>query len=824
MTSTKKRKYDEVTDCDNEINDWKDFITLRKVTPENNDEVVHQGFLIVTQLDWESTVRNLVIRSGNVIYKLCEHVTGYEHILSYRMLAEAPDDCPFIIRVSFTLDSSALAHIHQFDLMVSPKRFNFAMKEMGIYPCEVIVNRLIRGAMTRPFNDGNDLKLTKIQEEKDLLMWMQGIEYGIENGYNQIELNLSTVQIPGTNWMYNRETDTIEQRQQTPLTDIHYGGGLIINHGVPPFRALLSLVDKDTTLPQSGELVPTRATLLVVPFDVPAQWIDECKNCGLTVKIILSRRDLCNFTTQNIQEADVVITSYQLLRSKKYDDIVHSFFSRVTADENVIPSTSSALKSVCRHLNLQIKGYAKGPILPLQCFQWQRIIYNNVSLLVDDLFKSQRARVVPKLYSRIVWGLVQDKLDLSKQGALEKYCQVLQCKPPFWNLGVVTAIADNIMCRFEPEQIQFREVVYLIELTPGERQGYEKYESSGARTQVLACTYHHFDDRLGQIHHASFKNTIEMLRKKKQYRVEESRNTLQVVTSSLEDAKRSLHENKTLLDSVMAAHAETEEREGDDEDVYSGMSDDMEELMFEIDDEEERIEILTERKKIAKNRIDNSGQSALYFDRIAAQLNPNNLDKCPICFEKNCDTMTICAHLFCRECLSRHFQQYSNCPVCKDHLSTGDSCQIRDVGDAPNGTKFDAIVHKIQQWKDDKIIIVSQFSRILKPLQDMLDEKNIKSVQLVGNTTTRRTMIQNYNNGSTQVMMVNLEHQSSGMRIGKTDHLVFIHALTGNTTSQLYNCALSLVTGTPTVHWFLAKNTIEKPYRQPQVVTLDATT
>ena len=62
----------------------------------------------------------------------------------------------------------------------------------------------------------------------------------------------------------------------------------------------------------------------------------------------------------------------------------------------------------------------------------------------------------------------------------------------------------------------------------------------------------------------------------------------------------------------------------------------------------------------------------------------NEQEKCSICHEQNCNTITNCEHYFHRSCLEQWVIQSSNCPVCSTTINLeSNEVEVMDEGGNP---------------------------------------------------------------------------------------------------------------------------------------------
>jgi SNF2 family DNA or RNA helicase len=115
--------------------------------------------------------------------------------------------------------------------------------------------------------------------------------------------------------------------------------------------------------------IRTRATLVLCPSHLVKQWaVEACNKTKLRVETIWNKSMHTNMTYQHILDADIVVVSFNFLKSASY---INSFNggSHNTSFEGILGAAITASDIVDTNY-----GPTKAPILHL--FDWHRIIYD----------------------------------------------------------------------------------------------------------------------------------------------------------------------------------------------------------------------------------------------------------------------------------------------------------------------------------------------------------------------------------------------------------------------------------------------------------------
>jgi len=102
-----------------------------------------------------------------------------------------------------------------------------------------------------------------------------------------------------------------------------------------------------------------------------------------------------------------------------------------------------------------------------------------------------------------------------------------------------------------------------------------------------------------------------------------------------------------------------------------------------------------------------------------------------------------------------------------------------------HGTKMGNLIHYINQIKDDpktRIIIFSQWDKMLHMIGNTLDENGLKAVYVRGNVHQRTKAIQSFKTSkdNIKIIMLSLEHAASGTNLTEATHVFIIDPVSGS--------------------------------------------
>jgi SNF2 family DNA or RNA helicase len=180
-------------------------------------------------------------------------------------------------------------------------------------------------------------------------------------------------------------------------------------------------------------------------------------------------------------------------------------------------------------------------------------------------------------------------------------------------------------------------------------------------------------------------------------------------------------------------------------------------------------------------------------------------EPCPICYDViNKVTLTKCSHIFCEDCIRTYIKGKSTveCPMCRTQLNVKKDIgfSIDDVEDeetnVQNSDEYKANLNKwgtkmaylikllkliIQKSEDNRIIIFSQWNRMLQLVGSVLDENSIKNVYLKGNIHVMSKNIRNFKrNKDIRVIMLSSDTCCSGSNLTEASHIILLDTVNGN--------------------------------------------
>ena len=200
-------------------------------------------------------------------------------------------------------------------------------------------------------------------------------------------------------------------------------------------------------------------------------------------------------------------------------------------------------------------------------------------------------------------------------------------------------------------------------------------------------------------------------------------------------------------------------------------------------------------KKNYETRVSESKYMLTILQKMESETDEEKT--CSICLDEFVNpTMTSCGHVFCKGCLDMCLSVKSNCPYCKTDLKGKEIYSIATKESKENcsntnpliekyGSKLGkliSVVRKLVIDENNKIIIFSQWDRMLSIIGKTLKENGVSNSFISGNVHCRNSSINKFkmNNNSDNVIMLSLAKSASGTNLTEATHILFVEPIDGN--------------------------------------------
>ena len=582
------------------------------------------------------------------------------------------------------------------------------------------------------------------------------------------------------------------------------GGILADEMGLGKTITSIALINKNTKIInpnmtlENGSInvtnnkVSTKATLVICPSHLTKQWELEIKKCNpnLNSILILTKTNHTKYSYTDILDKDIVIVSFQFLWNISWY-VNYPYFDTPTYDSKRI--TNSRLVTSFKERNKDMLNLFKvnesefpdfevNKTFTFENINWFRIIVDEA----HEIFKATQYNY-------------QEKFLLEFINNLDSENRWFVSGTPFWN----TEGFNNIM-----NFLNFKVIKNL------------SIENNIHKVKL------NYQDLLN--HHISFDNVKKSIFNKFYIR------------NTKESVKDLLNIPSAIIDTVYLKFSEFEEK------LYSSLrgsySEDYlrqiccniqicdkfsnHELSSILNFDQVKDKILADaQEKINKTKITiNSLDSTVpgYAARLqmlnnivssneflikSFQISEDSKIKeetCPICrCEFDDPVITQCGHNFCCECITSVLE-ISNfkkeCPICRSKIDNSKIYKLdkSDEEDTPAneideltynyGTKLAKLIKLCRQILNDpnnKIIIFSQWDRLLSMIGTVLKNNEIDNVFCKGNVHQRNSAIMSFRKeakkkNKTRIIMLSTEHAASGTNLTEATHIIFMEPIKGN--------------------------------------------
>ena len=218
----------------------------------------------------------------------------------------------------------------------------------------------------------------------------------------------------------------------------------------------------------------------------------------------------------------------------------------------------------------------------------------------------------------------------------------------------------------------------------------------------------------------------------------------------------------------------------------------------EILNDEDKIETHKVTIKNYKNKISEYNFLIKMFTNLDPMKPSDGKDDiCSVCM---CDfenpVITKCGHKFCKECLETVLNTArKNCPVCRKVINSNDMFKLgrqKELNIDPltykYGSKMGKLIslcNKINSNPDNRMIIFSQWDRMLIKISETLQEQNIDSVFCKGNVYQRNKAIRTFKQGlirkknPVRIIMLSTKNAASGINLNEANYIIFVDPIDG---------------------------------------------
>jgi SWI/SNF-related matrix-associated actin-dependent regulator of chromatin subfamily A3 len=519
-------------------------------------------------------------------------------------------------------------------------------------------------------------------------------------------------------------------------------------------------------------LLYSNATLIVCPSHLSKQWESEVKRIFPKAKIIklLTKNNHANLTYKEMKDADIIIVTQQFLMNFKYYPQVH--YQYCTPSNFTFSSRITKLSEVLRGWrDDEAIDIMKQTQPNLEHFNFHRLIVDEGHeifglQLTNASMAKYMAEWLDQVNSDYKW-FVSGTPFVNYEG-LKKCLKFVNMtlidsvsgqdfsNQPYVNKAyIIDKILGNIMIRHRKcdvdNQIQipgYEEEVIWVKLTELEKNLYNSKKNNHVSDITLQqlCCHILISDTTSKYFGS---NTEVDLSQMQDQLIEYHRNTIVTYEKKLECLKP---ENQ--------AYAMVKKN-----------------YQTKVSESKYMLSILEKMAK--KDEIDLNQNCSICFDTLS---NPS---------------LTPCGHIFCKDCLEMCLQVKKECPMCKADLAGKeiylvDSKKEEAEPEEENplikkyGSKLGKLISIVRTLiSDDKnrIIIFSQWDRMLNLIGKSLSDNGVANSFVKGNVWSRNSAISKFKLGKdssgedNKVIMLSLSNSASGTNLTEATHIIFVEPI-----------------------------------------------
>lgn len=526
-------------------------------------------------------------------------------------------------------------------------------------------------------------------------------------------------------------------------------------------------------------LLNTKSTLIICPSHLCDQWVNEyynkCNNniqSKTNVLLVTTYNQYYNLTVGDVLFSDIVILSYNFLintnytkKAKMFDNSLSSILHRNFINKREFSFHMFHWHRVVFEEFHEISNMPRAPSIQSQCislkgnYKWNisgTPFANGISGFMDSL----------KLNSSLSVSHFDDNYD---SNTIKNLC----------HYGLNSNLIENCAFLFKRNTKQsvmneyqgnvIKNNTKLLTFTPEERTIYDShligFNTKYSKFLLQLCCHPE----------------------------------LYSETKSLIANCKSLSEIQT----VLLQHHEGNLKESLKK--IKSLQKDIDTLQIELS--VKTCNLLQQKLSVAKRNMTNEKKT---YDGIKNTLNYlksaieniKNAESCPICLEDiDKIAITTCGHKFCWNC----FEEYTKtsnvykCPLCKNTLTKNDiylldenstdnklfDSELNRMINKIKSTKIGNIVfwikNEIQNNKESKIIIFSQWDELLHKVGEYISEHDINVLYCKGSVYQKKKSIQLFSeNNDYNVILLSSQNAASGINLTKANKIIFIETIIGD--------------------------------------------
>lgn len=225
-----------------------------------------------------------------------------------------------------------------------------------------------------------------------------------------------------------------------------------------------------------------------------------------------------------------------------------------------------------------------------------------------------------------------------------------------------------------------------------------------------------------------------------------------------------------------------------------------------IEDLENKIKYITtlniseNLKKKSIGRVQNEIKSLeTSLNSISEKINNIGTDKCAICLDNfiNPVMTNCCKNITCFECLINAYKVKKACIFCRETVDINKITHIdKNIKVTSNEKKLlkkeDNCIEIIKSNPGGKYLIFSNHYESFNIISKKLNNENINYNEVKGGYENVNRIIKKYNNGLTNVLLLNSKNSGAGLNLNTTTDIIIYHEMSRELEVQIIGRALRI--------------------------------
>jgi len=196
---------------------------------------------------------------------------------------------------------------------------------------------------------------------------------------------------------------------------------------------------------------------------------------------------------------------------------------------------------------------------------------------------------------------------------------------------------------------------------------------------------------------------------------------------------------------------------------------------------QDKIDQIKEQVESLKKRIEN------YKDEI-----------CSICYDDFNDPLitNCCSRVFCALCILQSLARNPTCPLCRNNMnpnslkkiSSGEEENIIVESNTDmNGPKkkIDSFIDILEKNPSGKFLVFSRYDNSFLEVLETCKTRSLIAKELKGSKDMIASMLDNFKNGSINILLMNTLQMGAGLNITEATHVILLHAMNHEEEKQI---------------------------------------